>query len=127
LARPDALVCPLAAVARPDLLRPFRDVVDNRPDAVNLWDADLDAARRAVLDMAGVIPEGHQGLPVLKDADAGKLAGHGLRPADAVLVRPDSAWALNLVLPAWAGLVARSVEQLAAAALYKPGAAPSAA
>lgn len=90
MARQDVPVCPLVAVVRPDLRRPFRGAVDNPPDAVNWLDAGRDAARRDALDMADVNLEVRR-RPVLKDVGAGKLADHELRPEDAVPVHPDSA------------------------------------
>jgi hypothetical protein len=126
LARQDVPVCPLVGVVRPDLRRPFRGAADNHPDAVSWLDVDRGAARRDALDMADVNLEVRR-RPVLKDGGAGKLADHEPRPEDAAPVRPDSAWAVNPVLHASGGFVARSAEQPAVAAPYKPDAAPSAA
>lgn len=105
MARPDALVFPPAAVDRPVLRLPSRGVADSRPDAVSLWDADLDVVRRACPDMADAIPEARRGL---MDEAVGKLAGREPRLADAVLGHLALAWAVCLGLPASvAGLVER--------------------
>jgi hypothetical protein len=56
-------------------------VADSHPDAVSLWDADLDAVRPAYLDMVDAIPEGLLGL---MDEAAEKLAVREPHLADAV-------------------------------------------
>lgn len=84
MARLDAPVFPLAEVGRRGLRLPSLGVVDNRPDAASLLDADLDVVRRVCPDMVGAIPEVRRGLLVQKDVDAEKLAGRERRPADAV-------------------------------------------
>jgi hypothetical protein len=61
LARLDVPVFPLAAVGHLGLRLPFRGVADSHPDGVSLWDADLDAVRRACLDRVDAIPEDHLG------------------------------------------------------------------
>lgn len=91
MARPDAPVFPLVAAGRLDLLHPFPGVADNRPDAVSLWDVDLDAVRRACLDTVDAIPEDRRGLPVRRDGAVGKLAVRELRPADVVQAHLGSA------------------------------------
>ena len=120
-------VFPLAAVDHLGLLHPFRDAADNRRDAESLLDADRDAVRRACPDMVDVIPEGRLGLPVRMDEAVGKLAVRELRLADAVPAHPDSALAVFPGLPAWVALVGRWAQRRAAAELYIPDEAPSAA
>jgi hypothetical protein len=88
LARPDELVFPLAAVDRPVLRLPCRAVADSRPDAVSLWDADLDVVLPACPDMADAIPEVRRGL---MDEAVGKLAAREPRLADAALDHLDPA------------------------------------
>ena len=80
----DVPVFPLVAVGRRGLRLPFQGVADNHPDAVSLWDADHDVVRRACLDMADAIPEGHLGL---MDEAVGKLAVHAPRLGDVVPAR----------------------------------------
>jgi hypothetical protein len=127
LARPDVPVFPLAAVGHLGLLHPFRGVVDSLRDAESLLDADRDAVRRACPDIVDVIPEGRLGLPVRMDEAVGKLAVRELRLADVVRAHPDSALAVFPGLPAWVALVERWARRRAAAELYIPDEAPSAA
>jgi hypothetical protein len=61
LGRPDVAVFPLAEVGHLGLRLPSPDVADNHPDAVNLWDADRDAVRRACFDTVAAIPEDRRG------------------------------------------------------------------
>ena len=91
MAHPDVPVFPLAAVGHLDLRLPFRGVADSHPDAASLWDAGLDVARRACLDMEDAIPEVRRGRLDRLVWAAGKLAGRELRPADAVPGHLDSA------------------------------------
>ena len=127
MARPDVPVFPQAAVGHLGLRLPCRGVVDSHPDAESWLDADRDAVRRACLDMVDAIPEDHRGLQVRLVWAAGKLAGRAPRLADAVPARPDPAWAAFLGLPAWGALVERWARRPAAAELYIPDEAPSAA
>jgi len=125
LARPDVPVFPLAAVDHPALRLPFPVVADSHPDAASLLDADLCVVHQACPDIGGAIPEVRRGL---MDEAAGKLAVREPRPADAALARPDSALA---VFPGHPALVSDFVERWArrraAAALYTPDEAQSAA
>jgi hypothetical protein len=91
LARPDVPAFPRVAVAHLGLRLPFRGVADSHPDAASLWDAGLDVARRACLDMEDAIPEVRRGRLDHLVWAAGKLADHEPRLADAVLAHPDSA------------------------------------
>ena len=125
--RPDVPVFPLAAVGRLGLLHPFPGVADSHPDAVSLLDADHDAVRRVCLDTVDAIPEDRRGLPVQMDEAVGKLAVREPRLADAVPAHPDSALAAFPGLPAWIALVERWARRRAAAELYIPDEAPSAA
>jgi hypothetical protein len=127
LAHPDAPVFPLAAVDHLVLRHPFPGVADSHPDAESLLDADRGAVRRVCPDTVDAILEDHQGLLVHLDEAVGKLAAREPRLADAVLARPAPAWAVFLGLPALVGLVGRWVRQRAAAALYIPDEALSAA
>ena len=88
MVRPDAPAFPLAAVDRLGLRLPSRGVADSHQDAASLWDAGLDAVRRACPDMADAIPEVRRDL---MDEAAGKLAVREPRLADAVLGHPDPA------------------------------------
>ena len=127
MARPDVPVFPLAAVGRLGLRLPFRGVADSHPDAVSLWDAGLDAARRACLDMEDAIPEVRRARLDRLVWGAGKLAGHEPRPADAALAHPDFALAENPELLALIALGERWARVRAAAELYTPDEALSAA
>jgi hypothetical protein len=127
LGRRDVPVFLLAAVVHLDLRLPFPGVEDSHPDAVSLLDADLDAVRRVCLDMVDAILEDRLGLPVRMDEAVGKLAVREPRLADAVRAHPDSALAVFPGLPAWVALVARWARRRAAAELYIPDEAPSAA
>jgi hypothetical protein len=91
LARPDVPAFPRVAVAHLGLRLPFRGVADSHPDAASLWDAGLDVARRACLDMEDAIPEVRRGRLDHLVWAAGKLADREPRLADAVLAHPDSA------------------------------------
>ena len=127
LGRPDAPVFLQVAVGRRDLLHPFRGVADSHPDAVSLLGADRDVVRRACLDTVDAIPEDRQGRWDRLVWGAGKLAAREPRLADAVPDHPDPAWVVCLGLPAWVGLVERWGQPRAAAALYTPDEALSAA
>jgi hypothetical protein len=127
LARPDVLVFPPVAVDHLDLRLPFRGVADSHPDAVSLLDVDRDAVRRVCLDTVDAIPEDRRGLPVQKDEAAGKLAVREPRLADAVPARREIAWAAFPEIPASVGLVERWAQLRAAAELYTPDEALSAA
>ncbi len=120
-------VFPQAAVGHLGLRLPFRGVADSHPDAVSLWDADHDAVRRACLDMEDAIPEVRRGRLDHLVWAAGKLAGREPRLADAVLAHLDSALAWNLEPPALIALVERWAQVRAAAELYTPDEALSAA
>jgi hypothetical protein len=120
LVRRDVPVFPQVVVGRQDLLRPSRGVADNHLDAESLLDADHDAVRRVCLDTVDEILEGHWGLQVRLDEAAEKLAAREPRLADAVLARPDLAWAVCLAILALVGLVGRWARRRAAAALYIP-------
>ena len=123
MGRPDAPVFPPEAEVHPDLLHPFPDAADSRPDGVNLWDEDHGAARRGVPDMADAIPEGPPGLMAL---GAEKLAVPAPAPADVVPDRP--AWVWSRALPASDDLAAHwRPRALVAAEQCKPDAGPSAA
>jgi len=123
LARPDVPVFPPVAEVRLGLHRPFPDVADSRPDVVCWSGAGRGAVRQVCLDTVGASPER------LRDrmaAGAEKLAVRGPRPADAVPDRPASVW--FLLRPAWNVPAERwALSHVAAAALYKPDAAPFAA
>ena len=121
------LVFPLAAVGHLGLRLPFRGVTDNRPDAASLLGADRDAVRRVCLDTVDAIPEDRRALPAQMDEAAGKLAVREPHLADAVLERREIAWAAFPAIPASVGLVERSAQLRAAAELYTPDEAPSAA
>ena len=127
MGRPDAPVFPQAAVGRRDLLHPFRGVADSHPDAASLLGADHGAVRRACLDTVDAIPEDRQGRSDRLVWGAGKLAAREPRLVDAVLAHPDPAWVVCLGLPAWVGLVEQWAQLHAAAALYTPDEALSAA
>jgi hypothetical protein len=127
LARPDVPVFPQAAVAHLGLRLPFRGVADSHPDAVSLWGAGLDAARRACLDMEDAIPEVRRGRLDRLVWAAGKLAGHEQRLADAVLAHPGFALAENPAPLALIALEERWALVRAAAELYKPDEVRSAA
>ena len=127
LARPVVPAFPQAAVAHLGLRLPFRGVADSHPDAVSLWDAGLDAARRACLDMEDAIPEVRRGRLDRLVWAAGKLAGREPRLADAALAHPDFALAENPAHLALIVLVERWARVRAAAELYKPDEALSAA
>ncbi|HXJ72397.1 MAG TPA: hypothetical protein VNM37_06075 [Candidatus Dormibacteraeota bacterium] len=127
LARPDALVFPLAAVDHLVLRHPSRGVADIRQDAVSLLDADLDVVLPACPDMADAILEGRRGLPARMDEAVEKLAVREPRLADAVLAHLDFASGVFPGRPALVGLVGRWARPLAAAALYIPDEAPFAA
>ena len=122
-ARPDALVFRPEAEVRRGLLRPCRDAADSRLDAVNLWGAGRDAARRGVPDMAGVIPEAPPGLTAVAVEILAVRA-----PVPEAAVRDHPAWAWFPAHPAWDGLAAYwKLRALAAVELYTPGVARSAA
>ena len=127
MARPDVPVFPLAAVGRLGLRLPFRGVADSHPDAVSLWDADRDAARRACLDMEDAIPEVRRGRLDRLVWAAGKLAGREPRLVDAVQARPGLAWTAFPGLPASGDLEGRWAQLRVAAALCTPDEALSAA
>lgn len=127
MGRPDAPVFPQAAVGHLGLLRPFPGEVDSLRVAVSLLDVDHDAVRRACPDMVGAIPEVHRGLPVRLVWGAEKLAVRELCLADAVRAHPDSALAVFPGLPALVCLVERWALRRAAAELYIPDEALSAA
>jgi hypothetical protein len=84
LARPDEPVFPQAAVGHLGLRLPCPGVADSRPDAVSLWDVDLDVVRRAFPDMVDAIPEDHLGRLDRLVWAAEKWAGREPRLADAV-------------------------------------------
>jgi hypothetical protein len=127
LAHPDVPVFPQAAVGHLGLRLPCRGVADSHPDAESLLDADHGAVRRACLDTVDAILEDHRDLPVHPDEAAEKLAVREPHLADAVPARPDPAWVAFLGLPAWGALVERWARRPAAAELYIPDEAPSAA
>jgi hypothetical protein len=128
LARPDALVFPLAAVDHLVLRHPSRGVADIRQAAVSLWDADLDVVLPACPDTVDAILEDHRDLPVHLDEAAEKLAVREPRLADAVLAHLAPAWAARLGLHASAAdFVEHWARPLAAAALYIQDEAPFAA
>jgi hypothetical protein len=120
LARPDVPVFPRVAVAHLGLRLPFRGVADSHPDAASLWDAGLDVARRACLDMEDAIPEVRRGRLDHLVWAAGKLADREPRPADAVLAHPGFALAENPAHLALIVLEERWALVRAAAELYKP-------
>ena len=117
-------VYPLAVEVRLGPRLPCLGVADNHQDAENWSDADRDVARPVCPDMEDAILEGRRDRMA---AAVGKLAAREPRPVDAVPDRPGSAWALFPELPAWDALAERWGQRLAAAAPYKPDAAPSAA
>ena len=127
LGHPDVPVFPLAAVGHLGLLHPFPGVADSHPDAESLLGADHGAVHPVCLDMVDAIPEGRQGLPARMDEAVEKLAVRELRLADAVPAHPDSALGVFPGLPAWVALVGRWARLRAAAELYTPDEAPSAA
>ena len=127
MARLDVPVFPQAAVGHLGLRLPFRGAADIRLDAESLLDADHGAVRPVCLDMADAIPEDRRGLPVQMDEAVEKLAVREPRLADAVLAHPDPALAVFPGRPALVGLVGRWVQRRAAAALYIPDEALSAA
>ena len=127
LARPDVPVFLLAAVAHLGLRLPSLGVADSHPDAVSLLGADHDAVRRACLDTVDAIPEDRWDLPVHLDEAAGKLAAREPRLVDAVPDRPENAWAAFPEIRASVGLVERWAQLRAAAELYTPDEALSAA
>lgn len=120
-------VFPQAAVGHLDLRLPFRGVADNHPDAVSLWDVDLDAVRRVCLDTVDAIPEDHLGLQGRMVWAAEKLADREPRLADAVPAHLGSAWAVYPERPALGDRVERWAQLRAAAALCTPAEALSAA
>ncbi len=91
MARPDVPVFPPVAVGHLDLRLPSPGVADSHPDAVSLWDVDLDVVRRVCLGMVDAIPEVRRGLLAQKDVAAEKWAGREPRLADAVPDHPGSA------------------------------------
>jgi hypothetical protein len=127
LARPDVPVFLQAAVGHLGLRLPCLGVADSHPDAVSLLDVDHDAVRRVCLDTVDAIPEDRRGLPVQMDEAAGKLAVREPRLAGAVPARREIAWAAFPEIPASVGLVERWAQLRAAAELYTPDEALSAA
>jgi len=125
LARLGVPVFPQAAVGHLGLRLPFRGAADIHLDAESLLDVDHGAVRPVCLDMVDAIPEAHRGL---MDEAAGKLAGREPRPADAAPAHLGPARAVSLGLPASAAdFVERWARPRAAAALYTPDEAQSAA
>lgn len=127
MARPDVPVFPQVAVGHLGLRLPFLGVADSHPDAVSLLDVDHGAVRRVCLDTVDAIPEDRRGLLVQMDEAAGKLAARELRLADAAPDRLEIAWAAFPEIRASVGLVERWAQLRAAAELYTPDEALSAA
>ena len=128
MVRRDVPVFPQAAVGHLGLRLPFRGAADIRQDAESLLDGDHDVVHPACLDMVDAIPEGRWDLPVPLDEAVEKLAVREPRPADAALAHLGPAWAVSLGLPASvADFAVRWVPRRAAAALYTPDEAQSAA
>jgi hypothetical protein len=128
LGRPDVPVFPPVAEVHLGLRLPSPGVADSHRDAVNLWDADRDAVRRACFDIADAIPEALRdrlGLPDRMAGAAERLAGREPRLADAVPDHPDLALAVCLELLALVDPAGRWAEPRVAAAPCIPDAVRS--